>query len=111
VTSSSLPIADFDHLSLGDLESRIRALGAGELNELISFELAHAARVPVLQLLGARRDELSAGAAPSGGDPRALDPLRPRGTPGGSKVSPATSGPPMNPPSQGDPTNPAQPRT
>ena len=45
-----------------------------------------------------------------GGDPLAPAADDPQHARGGSKVSEATSGPPMNPPSHGDPSNPAQPR-
>jgi len=106
-----LPIPDFDHLPLGDVAARIRSLELDQVNALIEFELAHAARVPILQVLGSRREQLTAGATPSGGDPAALDPQRPGPPSVPPTVSPATAGPKLNPPSQGDPTNPAQPRT
>jgi hypothetical protein len=111
VSTHQLPIPDFDHLPLGDVASRIRSLTLEEVNALVDFELKHGSRVPVLQLLGARRDELAAGAEPTGGDPGAFDPQRPPPPSGQSAVGPATTGPKINPPSQGDPTNPAQPRT
>jgi hypothetical protein len=106
-----LPIPDFDHLPLGDLITRIRSLDPGQLQTLLDFESAHGARVPVLEVLNARREELARGVTPTSGDPAGLDPQRPPAPAGGSAVSPATTGPKINPPSQGDPTNPAQPRT
>src|SRR5436309_13087734 len=111
MSTTELPIPDFDHLPLGDVASRIRSLNTDQLNELIDFERTHAARVPILQLLDTRREELAAGALPSEGDPQAFDPQGPPAPDGGSPVQPATTGPKINPPSQGDPTNPAQPRT
>jgi hypothetical protein len=111
MSTDELPLPDFDHLPLGDVASRIRSLDLAQVNSLIQFELAHAARVPVLQVLGSRREELEAGAVPSGGDPASFDPQRPPPPAGGSPVTPQTAGPKINPPSQGDPTNPAQPRT
>jgi hypothetical protein len=111
MSATELPIPDFDHLPLGDVSSRIRSLTIDQLNTLVDFELTHAARVPILQVLGTRRQELAAGARPTDGDPQAWDPQRPPAPDGGSTVQPATSGPKINPPSQGDPTNPAQPRT
>jgi hypothetical protein len=57
-----------------------------------------------------RLASLREGAQPSGGDPAAPAPEAPPAPAAGSKVSEATTGPPMNPPSHGDPTNPAQPR-
>ena len=110
MSSSDLPIPDYDHLNLGDLTGRVRSLDAGQLDALIAFEEEHAGRAPVLQVVRARREQLDAGAQPSSGDPAAVDPLRPPAPQGGSVVGPATEGPKINPPSQGVPTNPAQPR-
>ena len=64
----------------------------------------------MVTVLENRLTSLHEGAQPSGGDPAAAAADDPVHGAGGSKVSEATSGPPMNPPSQGDPTNPAQPR-
>lgn len=113
MSTSDLPIPDYDHLALGDLTGRVRSLDRAQLDALIGFEEQHGARVPVLQVLHARRDQLDAGAQPSSGDPT------PPGTPasaapssatGDSKVGTDTQGPQINPPSHGTPTNPAQPR-
>ena len=106
--TSALPIPDYDHLPLGDLTSRIRSLGAPQLQALVAFEEEHGSRAPVLQVLRARLDQLDAGSEPSGGDPTAVNPQAPPPASGGSVVSPATEGPKRNPPSQGDPTNPVQ---
>jgi hypothetical protein len=114
MTHTPLPIPDFEHLPLGDVQSRIRSLDASGLRTLIDFEQQHGARTPVLQALNDRQDQLAAGSQPSGGNPGAFDPQRPgpaSSTFPKGQVTPETSGPPMNPPSQGDPTNPAQPRT
>ena len=106
-TKSDLPIPDYDHLPVGSLASRIRSLSAAEVAELISFEEQHGARVPVLQVLRARRDQLDAGEQPTEGDPNGPN-LEASSAQGGSMVSPATQGPKLNPPSHGDPTNPVQ---
>lgn len=111
MSTTDLPIPDFDHLQVGDLATRIRSLDADQVGELIQYELQHAARVPVLQVLGVRRDQLAAGAPQTDGDPAAFDPLAPPAPSSVPEVGPATAGPKINPPSQGDPTNPAQPRT
>jgi hypothetical protein len=105
-----LPLPDYDHVPLGSLEGRIRSLDAGALGQLLAYEQQHGNRLPVVQILQRRLDGLAAGAEPSSGSPGAARPEVQSGQ-GGSKVSPATSGPAMNPPSQGDPTNPAQPRS
>ena len=106
-----LPLPDYDHLNAGTLESRVRALDADGVAQLLEHERAHADRVQVVQMLEHRLERLRSGeAAPSGGDPTAAAPEAGHGEPGGSAVSPVTQGPPQNPPSQGDPTNPGQPR-
>ena len=77
---------------------------------LLDYERAHANRANAITILENRLAALREGAQPSDGDP--LEPAAddPEHARGGSKVSEATSGPPMNPPSHGDPSNPAQPR-
>ncbi|MCU1604877.1 MAG: uncharacterized protein JWP46_1342 [Modestobacter sp.] len=105
-----LPLPDYDHLPVGSLTSRIRTLDAEGVQAVLGYETTHANRVQVVEALTHRLDALRAGAQPSGG---AADASQPEAAPppaGGSAVSQATSGPPMNPPSHGDPTNPAQPR-
>jgi hypothetical protein len=105
-----LPLPDYDHLPLGSLMTRIRSLNAGDLQSLIQYERSHANRVQVVTVMDNRLRSLREGAQPSGGDPSAPTPEAPPSPDGRSKVSAATTGPPINPPSQGDPTNPAQPR-
>jgi hypothetical protein len=106
----TLPLPDYDHLPVGSLTSRIRTLDADGLQTLLSYEQSHANRVQVVQAMTHRLDELRSGAQPSGGSPEAAQPEHPADAGGGSQVSEATSGPPVNPPSHGDPTNPGQPR-
>ena len=106
----TLPLPDYDHLPLGGLTTRIRTLDATGVQTLLEYEKAHGNRLPVVTVLENRLTSLHEGAQPSGGDPAAAAADDPVHGAGGSKVSEATSGPPMNPPSQGDPTNPAQPR-
>jgi hypothetical protein len=109
-SNDDLPIKDYDHLQVGGLTSRIRSLDADDLQTLITYERAHAKRFQVVQIMENRLTSLKAGARPSGGDPSGVGPDTPAPPSAGSKVSEATSGPPINPPSHGDPTNPAQPR-
>jgi hypothetical protein len=106
-----LPLPDYDHLPVGSLTSRIRTLDAEALDTLLSYERAHANRMPVVTVMESRLTGLREGAQPSGGDPTAPAPEAPPAPAGGSKASEATTGPAMNPPSHGDPTNPAQPRS
>lgn len=111
VERDTLPVPDYDHLPVTGLGHRIRSLEADQIDTLLTYERAHADRLPVLQVLQARLGELEDGAEPSGGDAAGLAPeLAAGGAPGGSTVSPQTQGPTINPPSHGVPTNPAQPR-
>ncbi|SFP32253.1 hypothetical protein SAMN05660464_2778 [Geodermatophilus dictyosporus] len=105
-----LPLPDYDHLPVEGLISRIRTLDATGLQTLLDYERAHADRLQVVMAMENRLRSLHEGAQPSGGDPAAAAADDPVAAAGGSKVSGATTGPPVNPPSQGDPTNPAQPR-
>jgi hypothetical protein len=104
-----LPLPDYDHLPVDGLASRIRTLDAAGLETLLEYERAHANRLQVVTIMENRLTSLHEGAQPSGGDPAASAADDPVHAATGSKVSEATSGPPVNPPSQGDPTNPAQP--
>jgi hypothetical protein len=105
-----LPLPDYDHLPVGSLTSRIRALGSDDLKTLLTYEQSHANRIQVVSAMQHRLSGLADGAQPSGGDPSAMGADAPAPADTGSKASEATSGPPVNPPSHGDPTNPAQPR-
>ena len=105
-----LPLPDYDHIPLGNLASHIEALDERSLIQLLSYEHEHGNRLPVTQILENRLEALRNGAEPTGSVPERMPEVS-EGQPGGSPVSPATSGPPINPPSQGVPTNPAQPRS
>jgi hypothetical protein len=106
-----LPLPDYDQLPLPSLTSRVRTLDLDGVRALLDYERGHGDRLPVVTVLENRLTQLEQGAQPSGGDPAAVTPEAQPGPPGGSKVSPVTSGPPVNPPNGGDPTNPAQPRS
>lgn len=86
---ADLPLPDYDHLTTGDLASRVRALPADGIRELIAHEEAHAARLPVLEVLRTRLDDVEAGAELSGGDPAAARPEQAPPPAGGSPVSEA----------------------
>jgi hypothetical protein len=110
VDRDELPLPDYDHLTLGELPTRIGSLGTDELRQLLAYEREHGDRLPVVQVLERRLAAVGSGADLTGGDPEASTPASTPSPGGGSKVGPETSGPPVNPPSHGDPTNPAQPR-
>ncbi|WP_338899930.1 hypothetical protein WBG99_33405 [Streptomyces sp. TG1A-60] len=105
----TLPLPDYDHLPLGSLESRVRALTAEEVEEVLAYERTHAGRLPVTQLLAARLDQLHAGAEPTSGDPGALRPEQ-HDRSSGSPVSPTTSPEPMGPPPHGTPDQRGKPK-
>jgi hypothetical protein len=109
-TKDELPIPDYDHLPVGSLATRIRSLEPEEVDALLAYEQAHGDRVPVVQVLRRRLEQLAAGSEPTDGDPNAPE-VEVSPAAGGSVVSPQTEGPKINPPSQGVPTNPAQPRS
>lgn len=103
-----LPIADYDGLSAGELEHRIRPLTAEDLERVVAYERAHAHRAPVLQLLTSRQAELADGAEPSpGGTGR---PEAPGPTRGGSPVGPETSPQPFSAPPHGSPHQQGRPK-
>jgi hypothetical protein len=105
---AALPLPDYDHIPLGTLPSRISALDADGVRQLLAYEEAHGARLPVVEVLRHRVTALEHGATPSGAVEQDMPEVTSSQT--GSPVSPATAGPTINPPSHGDPTNPAQPR-
>lgn len=60
---SSLPIADFDSVSLGSLRARLRSLSLQDLATLRGWEKAHGRRAPVLTLLDNRIARVTAAEA------------------------------------------------
>jgi hypothetical protein len=110
LSRADLPLPDYDHLPVQSLGQRIRNLDREDVATLLSYEREHAGRVPVVQVLEQRLEEVSAGAPLSQGSVDGQRPEAGEGVAGGSKAGPETEGPPVNPPSHGDPTNPAQPR-
>ena len=103
-----LPLPDYNQLQVGSLTSRIRTLGAEDLQTLITYEKEHANRVQVMAVMQNRLTSLKAGAQPSGGDPAAATPESAPAADAGSTASEATSGPPVNPPPHGAPAEPGQ---
>jgi hypothetical protein len=107
---AALPVPDYDHLTVGDLAHRIRSLEADDLETLLAYEREHADRLPIVQELSVRLEQVRSGARMSDGDASAPSAQAAPPADSGSPVQPATSGPAINPPSHGVPTNPAQPR-
>lgn len=68
LTAADLPLADYDHLTLGALRGRLRSLEVEQLVALRTYEKSKADRLPVVTMLDNRIAKLAAGqAAPSGG--------------------------------------------
>jgi hypothetical protein len=59
-SSDDLPLEDYDQMTVGDLQHRIRSLSAEDLAIVLNYEAGHAARVPVLEILEARQRQLEA---------------------------------------------------
>lgn len=92
----TLPIPDFDHLPLGSVADRIRALDEDQLDELISYERAHGDRLPVLEVMRSRRRQLDDGATPSPGSQDGPHPETGQ-SPHRSPVDPSSARPPEPP--------------
>ena len=58
-----LPLADYDHMTLGSLRGRLRSLTVVELVQVRDYEKAHAHRLPVVTLLDNRIAKLATDAA------------------------------------------------
>lgn len=95
MTHHELPVPDYDQLPLAELRHRVRSLAEPDLRALVDHEREHGARVPVLEMLQARLDELRAGAQPSPGDPAATPGVA--GRSGGSPVDESTAAEPTTP--------------
>ncbi len=69
---SELPLADYDHMTLGSLRGRLRSLDVAQLVQLRDYEKAHADRLPVVTMLDNRIAKLATDAAatpsPGGSD-------------------------------------------
>jgi hypothetical protein len=103
-----LPLPEFDHMTVGSLRGRLRRLDAVSLVQLLDYEQAHAARVPIVSMLENRLRRVLEEGEPADAAPQAGAADVPAAS--STVPSPASTAPPINPPSQGDPTNPAQPR-
>ncbi|HWL35459.1 MAG TPA: hypothetical protein VNQ77_04635 [Frankiaceae bacterium] len=51
LSHDELPLADYDHLTLGSLRARLPKLDAVALVQLLDYERSHAHRLPVLTML------------------------------------------------------------
>jgi hypothetical protein len=95
---NDLPIPDYDHLPVGSLAHRIRALDDAGLQRVLDYERSHADRVAVVELLTRRLDDVRSGAAePSSGDPAGAQPEHAppadAGSPGNEAATPVNNQP------------------
>jgi len=69
-SAGDLPLADYDHLTLGALRGQLRSLEVDQLVQLRSYEKSKADRLPVVTMLDNRIAKLAAGASqPTGNTP------------------------------------------
>lgn len=68
MSETDLPIPDYDHLTAGDLDHRVRALAREQLQELLDHERRNAGRIHVITVLEERMDELESGERPTSDD-------------------------------------------
>ena len=59
LTRDELPLADYDHMTLGSLRGRMRSLSVEQLVEVRAYEKAHADRLPIMTMLDNRIAKLS----------------------------------------------------
>lgn len=64
-----LPLPDYDHMTLGSLRGRMRAMSVEHLMQVRSYEKAHADRLPIVTMLDNRIAKLALDAAAHGSSP------------------------------------------
>ena len=104
-----LPLPDYDHMTLGSLRGRMRALSVDQLAQIRAYEKAHANRLPVVTMLDNRLAKLATDAAATPAGPVSTRPA-PGQTPAGTTPAakrPAAPRAPKAGSSQGLPTSPA----
>lgn len=106
---AELPLPDYDHLPVATLQHRIRSLSLDQVQQVMDYERAHAQRMPVLEVLQHRIDQLGAGSQPSQGS-QETRPEQPPPPAKGSPVSGRTAGPPAGAPPHGVPSQPGKPK-
>lgn len=106
---AELPLPDYDHLPVGTLHHRIRSLTAEQIQQLIEYENQHGQRLPVLEMLDQRLEQLAAGEVPSEGT-QATRPEQPPAPDTGSPVSGDSAAPPAGAPPHGVPDQSGKPK-
>ena len=67
MSKPELPLPQYDDLTVGEIQSRVRTLEPGGVEAHIAYERAHAGRPQVLLVLENRAEQLRDGAEPTGG--------------------------------------------
>lgn len=94
VDHDELPLADYDHMTLGSLRGRMRSLDLPQLVVVRDYEKAHADRLPIVTMLDNRIAKLASDpTAPLSGGGATADASDRRAPKGGPKVRPATAAP------------------
>ena len=81
-SSDELPLANYDHLTLGALRGHLRSLDVAQLVQVRDYEIAHANRLPVVTMLDNRIAKLAttgAGPVAVSGQTAAAPTQRPNG--------------------------------
>lgn len=89
------PLPDYDRLTVGDLQHRIRSLDEGRLRAVLDYECRHANRPQLIDVLMARQVQLADGAEPAPGDQK--DVPAPADSAGGSPARPDSGAEPGTP--------------
>lgn len=63
LTHDQLPLPDYDHMTLGSLRGRMRAMSLEHLMQVRTYEKAHADRLPIVTMLDNRIAKLATDAA------------------------------------------------
>jgi hypothetical protein len=87
-----LPLADYDHMTLGSLRGRLRSLSVEQLVQVRDYEKGHANRLPVVTLLDHRIAKLATEAAAAAPVPVKQAPA-PRKAAAARKAAPAKKAP------------------
>jgi hypothetical protein len=103
-----LPLPDFDHIPLGTLPSRLHPLDERDITQLLGWERAHGNRLPVIQVLESRIQQLRNGAEPSGSVPDQMPEMT--SSQSGSPVTQATARDHVPEPAKSSPMLPSQPQ-
>ncbi len=108
-----LPLPDYDHMTLGSLRGRMRALTVEQLVQIRRYEKAHADRLPIVTMLDNRIAKLATDAGATTSGPVSTSPAPEQqalaGRPAGG-VSPATTNAPNPTPPTLDVRTPGQAR-